>query len=229
MYKRQVVGGGHRRRDGAEQGATGDRPAAHLARRDLRQVALDRQDLFALLVEAETQAAEEIADRWYVDPAGRALLAATGDGGESGDGESDEHGALEASQLLREWQTWLREQARRAAPATRTRTRGTTTASLVMLATVAAVAPHAGQVTAPGTTSQALRRVLAEPAVSRLGTPARVELVRAVSEHFAARSRRWLRRVEERDVDPELARRLRQAAADVSVARQLALVLGRAA
>ncbi len=178
--------------------------------------------LSALLVEAETRATEEIADRWYVHTAGRALLAA-------GDEESGDHGAVEASELVRGWHTWLREEARLAAPPTRTRTRGSTTASLVMLATVAAVAPHAAQVTAPGTASQALRRVLAEPAVAGLAAPARVELIRAVSEHFAARSQRWLRRVERCDVDRQLAQRLRQAAADVSVARQLTLVLGRAA
>jgi hypothetical protein len=170
--------------------------------------------LATLLVEAETAADELIADRWQLDPAGRALLGP--------DPAENDHGAVAARDLVRDWQGWLRESAGSAIPTGKTRTRGTTTSAAVLLATVAAIAPPAAQQTSTGAPFDALRRVVADAAVAELAAVARAELLTRVSQHFANRARRWLRRIGALGIDPELAPKLRQAAADVGVARQLA-------
>jgi hypothetical protein len=183
--------------------------------------------LAALLVEAEAPAEEAIVDRWSADPAGRSLLGAPDD-----DTVPDDH-ATAAREVVRDWQAWLRNEARLAAPNVRTRTRGTTTAATVVLATVAAAAtPEMGSGEGEpgrGSAADALRRVLTDPTIARLAGRARDDLLDRVRQHFAARSLRWLRRVDAQRVEPSPAPRLRQAAADVGVARQLALVLGKAA
>lgn len=173
-----------------------------------------------LLVEADVRAGDEIADRWALDPAGRPLLTADPD---------DDHGDLAAADLLRQWQAWVRDEARQVVPTHRMRTRATTTGAVVFLATVAAVAPPAAEVTVTGSASDALRRVLLDPAIVELGERARAELNTRIEAHLRRRAQGWLTRLEALRIDPELAGRLRQAATDVGIARQLAMSLRRAA
>jgi hypothetical protein len=174
----------------------------------------------ALLVEADVRAGDEIADRWALDPAGRPLLHADPDG---------DHGELAAADLVREWQAWVREEARQVVPTHRMRTRATTTGSIVLLATVAAMAPPAAAVTATGSASDALRRVLGDDAIVELGERVRADLYTRLEVHLRRRAQGWLTRLEALRIDPELAPRLRQAATDVGIARQLVMSLGRAA
>jgi hypothetical protein len=165
--------------------------------------------LAALLAEADTAAVEEISDRW------KPLLEPEAEPQES---------AVAPRDLVSGWQAWLRASV--AAPAG---TRATTSAAVVLLATVAVVAPAADDVTAAGAPSDSLRALLRDPSVTDLADQARAELLTRVGEHFASRARRWLHRLGALGIDPELAPRLRQAAADVSVARQLASGSARAA
>ncbi len=168
----------------------------------------------ALLAEAEARAGDEIADRWVLDPAGRPLLGADA---------TDERGVVAATESVREWLAWVREEASAAVPAQPTRARATTTGAVAVLGAVAAVAPPADAVTATGSASDGLRRLLAEPVLAGLGERARERLLLVIAEHLARRSEGWLARLEALRVDPELAPRLRQAATDVGIARQLAL------
>jgi hypothetical protein len=173
-------------------------------------------NLAALLVEAETLAADEIADRWRDDPAGRSLIE------EPGCHElADPDLARDAARnLIRDWSAWLQQEARVAAPHVRSRTRGSATSSVVLLATVAAVA------SVDATDIDDLR---ATARVARLAERARAELLTRIEEHLAASARRWREPVAQLDLDRGLVARLRSAAAEVGVARQLAPGLGRAA
>jgi hypothetical protein len=174
--------------------------------------------LSALLVEADTQAREVIADIWRRYPDGPALL-----------GEPAWDTADAARELVAEWQGWLQSQVRQAAPSPRTPVRGTVTTATALLALLAAVAPPPPAVTGDGAVPATLRRVLSIPAVAGFGERARAELVARARVHLSGAAQRWVARVEALGVDSELDARLRQAAADVSVAKRLALVMGRAA
>jgi hypothetical protein len=192
------------------------RPAPGESGRGLRAAIVG--SLSALLVEADTQAREEIADAWRRQPDGPALLA-----------EPAWDTADEARVLVLEWQAWLQTHVRQAAPSPRTRIRGTVTAAMALLTLLAAVAPSVDAVTGAGAVPEALRQVLSVPTIARFGEQARAELATRIEAHLAPAAQRWVARVEALSVDPELAARLSQAAVDVSIARQLALVLGRAA
>jgi hypothetical protein len=198
------------------------RPAPVPPGRALQAAIVD--SLTALLVEAEALAEDDIVDRWGADPAGRPLLA-----GNLGEASGADVAGAAARAAVRDWQQWLKHEVRLAAPTVRTRTRGTTTAATAVLATVAALAPPVAEVPTVGTAAEALCRVLAEPSIAGFAAQARAELSRRLAEHFESQQRAWLARVEARRIDAELAARLRQAATDVGVARQLALVLGKAA
>jgi len=192
------------------------RPSPNEPGRGLRAALVG--SLTALLIEADTQAREEIADAWRRHPDGPALLA-----------EPAWDTADAARVLVLEWQAWLQTQVRQAAPSPRTRIRGTVTAAMALLALLAAVAPPIEAATGGGAVPETLRQVLSVPAIARFGEQARAELATRVEEHLGLAAQRWVARVEALGVDAELDARLRQAAADVSIARQLALVLGQAA
>ena len=183
----------------------------------------------ALLVEVETLAAAAVVDRWREDPVGRTLLLQ-----ESADIDAGP-AAMAAGHLVRDWQAWLRQEARAGASSVRTRTRGTATAATVLLATVAAIAPtddpalHATGASAQPAAVDALRRVLATEPVARLGERARAELFTRIEEHLTASARRWRDRVDRLGIDERMVAHLRSVAAEVGVARQLTHGLGRAA
>jgi hypothetical protein len=173
--------------------------------------------LEGLLVEADTLATDEVLKRWRDDRAGRPLVDA--------EPSRSAGRALVARDLVRDWQEWVRTQARLGAPRVRTRTRGTATAATVLLATLAAVAPPVDGVTA----MDSLRQVLANRAVVQFGEQARAELLARVADFVGVAAQRWRERLEALAVDPNLVARLSEASAQVGVARQLALATGRAA
>ena len=159
----------------------------------------------ALIVEADLRAARRCHDAWSADPAGRALLAAEKSLGRPWPGFTDA-----AHDLVHDWSTWVRAAVRRRG-VPRTRTRSTESAAMLLLVTIAAVAPPAGEVTAEGAGPDLLRAILDEEPVRTLGERARADLLSRVADLFAVEVERhnapaaW--------VDPDLGPRLRAVAA----------------
>jgi hypothetical protein len=165
--------------------------------------------LAALVVEADLAAAEETGARWRHEPAGRQLLAADESLGRPWPGFTDA-----AHDLVHGWQTWLRTLVRAEAPSVRTRTRAYGTGATVLLATLAAVAPPADEIT-----PTMLRAVVAHPAAAAWGARARAELLFRVGDLLAAEADRRLAAIGLLGIDPGLASRLRDGSAEVGVAR----------
>jgi hypothetical protein len=163
------------------------------------------RSIAALIVEADLMAARRCHEAWSADPAGRALLAAEVTLGRPWPGFTDA-----AHDLVHDWYTWLRAAVRRRG-VPRTRTRSTESAAMLLLVTIAAVAPPADEVTAEGAGPNMLRAILDEEPVRNLGERARAELLRRVADLFAVEVERhyapaaW--------VDPDLGPRLRAVAA----------------
>jgi hypothetical protein len=165
--------------------------------------------LSALLVEAQTLADDEIAQHWRNEAAGRRLLR-----------EPTSADPAAARELVRDWLAFVQAEARQSAPAVRTRTRGTATAAIALLATVAAVAPF---------DAGGIDDLRATAAVTRLAEKARAELLVRIEQHLTAAAQVWRGRIAELSLDPAQVDRLRSAAAGVGVARQLTQGLGRVA
>src|SRR5689334_13555899 len=85
-------------------------------------------------------------------------------------------------------------------PWPRTRTRGFVSASTVLVAAVAAVAPPVAQVSATGVGADALRAVLAHPFAKRWGAPARERLLARIGELFEREADQRLAAVTEQGV-----------------------------
>ncbi len=159
--------------------------------------------LASLVVEAGTTAAEEVAHRWRMEPAGRQLLTTDETLGRPWAGFSDA-----AHDLVHVWQVWLRE-------------RSAGNGAVELLAMIATVAPPAEEIIADGGPADTLRAVMGDPTASTLGGQARSELLFRVGVLFAAEVDRRRATIETLGVDPGLSGRLREHGAQVGVARHL--------
>jgi hypothetical protein len=180
--------------------------------------------LAALVVEVDLAAAEEAESRWWAELAGRELLAADESLGRPWPGFADA-----AHNLVHGWQIWLRTQVRAQAPPVRTRTRAYGTGATVLLATIAAVAPPADEITGSSAASTVLRAVLANPVAASLGDRARAEFLVRVGDLLAAEVDRRMAAISRFGIDPGLAARLRDSATEVGVARHHVPALSEAA
>jgi hypothetical protein len=163
-----------------------------------------------LVCEVDAAAAQRCHDGWRAHSAGRPLLEA-----DSGLGRPWLGFADAAHDLATGWQSWLRTVARLEAPRTRTRTRSFATASTVLLATIAALAPPPDDVTAAGAGPTLLLAVLRNEPARRLGERARAELLVRVGDLLGAEVDRHVAPVALSGVDAALGTRLRDAASGV--------------
>jgi hypothetical protein len=167
--------------------------------------------LTSLVVEAGTSAAEDVAHRWRMEPAGRQLLATDETLGRPGAGFGDA-----AHDLVHGWQVELRE-------------RSSGNGAVELLALIATVAPPAGEITADGSVADMLRAVMGDPVAATLGGQARSELLFRIGELFAGEVDSRLAAIEALDIDPGLGGRLREHGAQVGVARHLYTAMSEAA
>ena len=87
---------------------------------------------------------------------------------------------------------------------------------MVLLGTVAAVAPPLDVITGTASDAAQLRAIVAEPALRELGDRARAELMVRVGDVLAAEADRHLGPLSAAGVDPSQPQRLREAAARVA-------------
>jgi hypothetical protein len=178
--------------------------------------------LAALVVEVDLAAAEVTGSRWRPEPLGRELLAADESLGRPWPGFADA-----AHDLVHGWQTWVRTRAYADAPPARTGNVAPGTGVTALLATIAAVAPPATEITAEPPAM--LRAVVSNPGAVALGERARAEFLVRVGELLAAEVDRRLTAISRVGVDSGLAARLREGAAQVGVARHDVTVMSEAA
>jgi len=170
--------------------------------------------LAGLVTDVDLTATERVRARWREVPAGRELLAQDDALGRPWPGFTDA-----AYVLVHEWQQWLRGLARTEAPRVRTATRSYRTAAIVLLGTVAAVAPPAADITAPGLAPSMLRAVVENESALALGERARGEFVVRVGQLLSLEAERHLAAVSAVGVDPGLGAELRESSARLGMAR----------
>ena len=170
--------------------------------------------LAALVTDVDLTATERLRARWREAAAGRELLAQDDALGRPWPGFTDA-----AYDLVHGWQQWLRGLARTEAPRVRTATRSYGTAATVLLGTVAAVAPPAADITAPGLAPDMLRAVVENESAYALGERARGEFLIRVGQLLSLEAERHLAAVSAVGVDPGLGTALREGSARLGMAR----------
>ena len=162
------------------------------------------QAIVNLVVAADGQAAHACRRRWEGGEPGRVLLGADPTLGRPWAGFGDA-----AHDLLHSWRSWIDQLVADAGQPEELR----------LPVTVAAVAPPAADITAPGPGPAALRAVLEHPVAAELGEQARGALLVRVGDLLAAEVQRHLAPVVTAGVDAGLAGRLRTVAAELRTAR----------
>jgi len=153
--------------------------------------------LAGLITEADVAAAHWCAQRWRTEPAGAALLAGDANLGRTWPGFADA-----AHDLVHRWQTALSELAT-----------DEPTDDLAVLATIAAVAPPAEEITGTGTLAVALRSALTAPGAAELGERARADFLLRVGDLLSVEVERHLTPIAAAAAEPGLAGHLQAAAA----------------
>lgn len=167
--------------------------------------------LAGLVSGACTAAAEQCRQEWTAVPAGRALLAANPSLGRPRPEVTEV-----AYRVVSGWLDWLRAAAREQEP-TGPAPSGAT-AAMVLLATLAAVAPPRPGLEEDSNAVDLNQDLLDLEPVRRLGARARMELLVRVGDLLAGEVERHLAALGPAAADPDLAVRLRDAIAEVHAA-----------